>query len=114
MNLFSGQAEGGKLQLFDDFALDLPADVRDGSRLNAGWRPDAIAIAPEAATGAFPAKVVTYEATGSETMVFAEKDGQAITVVTKARPRISSGDTIWLAPDPGEVHLFGEDEQRVN
>ena len=114
MNLFSGQAQGGRLQLFDDFALDLPVEVRDGSRLIAGWRPDAVAIAPDAVPGAFPAEVVTYEATGSETMVFAEKDGQAITIVTKTRPRIAAGDTIWLTPDPGEVHLFGEDKQRVN
>ena len=114
MNLFAGRAQDGALRIFEDFALELAPGVRGGGRMTAGWRPDAIAISPEAIDGGFPAKVVSYEATGSETMIFAEKEGRTITVVTKERPQVSDGDGVWLAPVPGEVHLFGEDERRVS
>ncbi|TYB77588.1 ABC transporter ATP-binding protein [Maritimibacter fusiformis] len=114
MNMFECDATGGTLKLFGDVALPLPDGVTGEAGMSLGIRPDAIEVVAEQTPGAFQAQVTSLEATGSETMLFAVRDGIAITVVTKARLASGAGDQVWLRPDAGAMHLFGADGQRVN
>lgn len=111
MNLFEGEVAGGRLRLFDDLAM--PAPTGATGHVTVGVRPDELALVERGAPNAFSAKVTTFEATGNETMVFAEKDGRSITLVTKARPDFAKGDAIWMTADPARSHYFDADGQRM-
>ena len=113
MNLLEGPVESGMIKMFPDFAMPVPEGVAADSRMTIGLRPDHIGAYEAEAPGAFPAKVTSYEATGSETMLFVNKDGQAITVVTKDRLHLATGKTVWLKPDLTQAHLFGADGIRA-
>lgn len=114
MNMFTGDAADGTIRIFEDFAAPLPQGVAGESEMTMGLRPDAVIAAATPSEGAFPAKVVSLEATGSETMLFADKNGQEITIVTKERLSLKAGDDVWLTPDLTHGHFFGADGRRVN
>ena len=117
MNLLEGRVEGrggGRaLRVFPDFAMPIPDGVRAEERMTLGLRPDDVAVAPEASPGAFPARLAGFEATGAETTLFCDKDGAAITVVTRERLDLREGATLWLRPLPERAHLFGENGRRA-
>jgi multiple sugar transport system ATP-binding protein len=113
MNLLEGKVEGGQVRLFDDFALPLPEAAGTDKTLSVGFRPDHIIVHDKETPGAFSAQVTSYEATGSETMLFVTKNGQAMTVVTKERLHLKAGDIVWLTPDLDWVHFFGADGKRL-
>ena len=113
MNLLEGPVEDGAIRLFADWAAPLPADIAADARMTLGLRPDHIAAFEVETQGAVPAIVTSFEATGSETMLFVEKDGQALTIVTKARLHVDTGKTVWLKPDLNHAHFFAADGARA-
>lgn len=116
MNLMVGKVEGRTIGLFADFALPAP-DAAPGPEMTVGFRPDHITVFEADpggdGRGAFAAEVTSYEATGSETMLFVVKDGMPLTVVTKDRLQLAAGKTVWLRPDAAQAHYFGADGLRV-
>ena len=112
MNLIEGLVQHGILQAFADYSVPLPADVTPDSRMTIGLRPDHIVVVDAETPGAFAAQVLTYEVTGSETMLFVVRDGQPLTVVTKDRLSLQPGKTVWLLPDLTKAHFFAADGMR--
>jgi len=113
MNLLAGDCRAQFITLFDDFTLPAPAGLPDDGPASVGFRPDHISVVTAETGAAFPAKVTSYEATGSETMLFVTKGATALTVVTKDRLQLATGDTVWLKPDLAQAHFFGADGARV-
>ena len=109
MNMLAGTVAGAQLRLFPDFVVPLPAGVAATGNMTLGLRPDHIAVADQPSPGAFAASVASLEATGSETMLFATRDGQRVTVVTKDRLALAPGATVWLTPDLTRSHWFAAD-----
>ena len=113
MNLLEGRVEGGALRVFPDWAIPLPEDLAPDARMTLGLRPDHVAVAPEGAAGAFPARLAAFEATGAETTLFCDKDGVPLTVVTKERLAVEEGGALWLAPLADRAHFFRPDGRRA-
>ena len=113
MNLLEGRVEDGALRVFPDYAAPLPDGAAPGALMTLGLRPDHIAVAAPEAPGAFPARLESFEATGAETMLFARRDGAALTVVTKERLPLREGETLWLAPMADRAHHFHADGRRA-
>ncbi|WP_226783088.1 ABC transporter ATP-binding protein [Oceaniglobus trochenteri] len=114
MNLFEGAVSDGSLRVFDDYAMPLPGEVRADSRMTLGLRPDAVSVATQEVPGSFRARVTSLEATGSETMLFAERDGRSVTVVVKDRLAARAGDAVFLVPDPAQAHFFDAEGRRAH
>ncbi len=114
MNMFKAAPSGQTLSIYDDFVVPLAEGVQFDDTVTVGVRPDAITVFESPEPGAFAAKVTAMEATGSETMLFAERDGQSVTVVTKARVDAAPGTAVWLKPDHAAIHVFGPDDMRVD
>src|SRR5690606_2659543 len=66
-----------------------------------GIRPEHIDLADDGT----PAEVTVIEPTGAEIHVFAKIGDQPLTALFRERHRLTSGETIRLAPEPGQVHL---------
>ncbi len=113
MNMLVGTVEGDQLRLFPDYAVPMPAGIGATGTLTFGLRPDHIGVATQTSPGAFAATVASLEATGSETMLFATRGDQRLTVVTKDRLALTSGTTVWLTPDLTRSHLFAADGTTV-
>ncbi|WDR01337.1 sn-glycerol-3-phosphate ABC transporter ATP-binding protein UgpC [Devosia algicola] len=113
MNLITGTATSDTARLFADFAIPVQGKIENGSDITVGFRPDHITVVEPGTSSAFPTKVASYEATGSETMLFVTKADQPLTVVTKDRLHLTAGDTVWLKPDMSKAHYFGGDGIRV-
>jgi multiple sugar transport system ATP-binding protein len=107
MNFLKGRVgdDGSATFLAQDGAVlplaALPPEAR-GRAAVYGIRPEHIHLADDGV----PAEVVVVEPTGSEVQVFARIGGEQITVVFRERHAFRPGETIRLAPDPEEVHLF--------
>jgi len=113
MNLLEGKAAGGTITMFSDYSLPAPTGAAGDGTMTVGFRPDHITVVDEGTPGAFAAEVTSYEATGSETMLFVIKGGQALTVVTKDRLQLAAGKAVWLKPDVAHAQYFGADGTRV-
>jgi multiple sugar transport system ATP-binding protein len=108
MNFVNGRiAVNGRASFVTEGGVTLPlADApksSDGQPAIYGIRPEHFII--DASTGV-PAEVAVIEPTGSETQVFARMGGQDIVGVFRERISVQPGQTIPLAPDPTQVHLF--------
>lgn len=113
MNMMTGATKANAVQLFADFAIPTPKGVTATGAMTVGVRPDHITVVAPETKGAFEAEVTSFEATGSETMLFVTKEGRPLTVVTKDRIQVAAGKTVWLKPDPTQAHFFGADGQRA-
>jgi multiple sugar transport system ATP-binding protein len=84
----------------------------DGQPAIYGIRPEHFVV--DSSIGV-PAEAAVIEPTGSETQVFARMGGQDIVGVFRERIAVQPGETIPLAPDPAQVHLFdNETGRRLN
>ena len=114
MNLMQGPVEGGALQLFADYAVPLPQGLRKTPTMTLGLRPDHMTASLSQQDGAFSASVLSYEATGSETMVFVARGDRRLTLLTKERLDLAAGQTVWLTPDLSKAHHFADDGLRAD
>jgi len=94
-------------------ALPVTAGVAADSRMTVGLRPDHIDVHETAVPGSFAVQVASYEATGSETMLFVTREGQSLTIVTKDRLSLDIGMTVWIRPDMSRAHFFAADGRRA-
>lgn len=113
MNMIKGIGSTNAVQLYADFSLPLPDGAQVEGEMTVGFRPDHIKIVAPDTQGAFPTKVTSYEATGSETMLFVTKEEQPLTIVTKDRVQLAAGETVWLRPDHAQALYFGADGVRL-
>jgi multiple sugar transport system ATP-binding protein len=78
-----------------------------------GIRPEHIEVVAHDAN-AIEAQVITFEPTGSETMVIALLSGKPVTVITKERFNLAPDTRIWLRPNTMQQHYFGADGMRIS
>lgn len=113
MNLLEGPLNNDGVLIFDDATIPLPPGIASDTRMMVGLRPDHITVHDAPIAEGFPAQVTSFEATGAETMLFVERNGQPLTVVTKDRLALALGQTVWLRPEPGRAHFFASDGTRA-
>jgi multiple sugar transport system ATP-binding protein len=120
MNLFASRLvlEGGqaKLALGDQLVpigAGPAAQTRCGEPLTGGVRPEALALASDAAPGSLAARVEHVENLGHETLAHvsvsapAQPEGRlALVARLPGRPELVVGDALRLRVDPQRVHLF--------
>lgn len=71
-----------------------------------GVRPEHLDLALSQVDAAFAATVAVVEPMGAETVVLARYPGGELTCVSKGRPEVRPGQSVWLRPQPGNKHLF--------
>jgi multiple sugar transport system ATP-binding protein len=108
MNFLKGRVggEGGPAFISEDgsvFPLAARGSFRDGQRVLAGIRPEAIVIDPSS-----PAKmrIELVEPTGAETHLFGRLGGAEVAAVVRDRAGFALGAEIGVSVDPLRLHLF--------
>jgi multiple sugar transport system ATP-binding protein len=115
MNFLKGRvADDGSATFRAEGGAVLPlASVPEGAAGRAavyGIRPEHTGLADDGV----PAEVTVVEPTGAEIQVFAKLGEEQITAVFHERHRFQPGETIRLAPERDQVHLFdAETGQRL-
>lgn len=79
-----------------------------------GIRPEHMEVIDQSDPGAFPAKVVVTEPTGSETLVVMDLGGDTIQALFRSRLDVSPGDMLHLRLTPQAHHLFGANGARCD
>ncbi len=109
MNFIEGtvaHSDGGAV-LATDSGMRLPLpdapDVREGTRLVYGVRPEHLRPEPGAE---IRCRVSVVEDTGSETIILAQFGKDNVTVLLREHADIRPGEEIGLAPLPGTAHYF--------
>src|SRR6185312_8478229 len=107
MNFLKGRvADDGSATFIAEGGGVLPlASVPDGAAGRAavyGIRPEHINLSDDGV----PAEVTVVEPTGSEIQVFAKVGNEHITAVFRERHAFRPGETVRLAPERDQVHLF--------
>ncbi|MFT3850170.1 MAG: sn-glycerol-3-phosphate ABC transporter ATP-binding protein UgpC [Propionivibrio sp.] len=117
MNLFEGHVvrEGGRLEFQTNGGIRLPLPQNpavEAARVY-GVRPEHLSICGEGGDDGFEAEVLVVEPTGAETHVVARFGAQDVVCVFHDRLAISPGDIVRLRADLEDVHLFGQDGNRI-
>jgi multiple sugar transport system ATP-binding protein len=117
MNLIGAdlvRAEGETAEIrMEGTVVRLPVDpavagLRPG-RVTVGMRPRAVSLAARAGPEAFTATAELIEPMGAETLIHARTVvGDDIRVVVPRDRRVAVGETLHLAPEPGQTHVFDE------
>jgi multiple sugar transport system ATP-binding protein len=103
MNMIAGVVQNGAV-LAGGAILPLPPGMKvaEGREITYGIRPENLSVAETGLT----CKVAVVEPTGSETHVVLRVDGREIVAVFRDRVSMRPGDSVTLAPDATQVHLF--------
>jgi multiple sugar transport system ATP-binding protein len=103
MNMIAGVVRNGAV-VAGGATLPLPPGVKvaEGREITYGIRPENLSIGEAGLT----CTVAVVEPTGSETHVVLRIDGREIVAVFRDRVSMRPGDTVTLAPDATQVHLF--------
>jgi multiple sugar transport system ATP-binding protein len=103
MNMIAGVVQNGAV-VAGGATLPLPPGVKvaEGREITYGIRPENLSIGDAGLT----CTVAVVEPTGSETHVVLRIDGREIVAVFRDRVSMRPGDTVTLAPDATQVHLF--------
>lgn len=89
------------------------AGMRPGE-VKLGIRPRAFAPVQEAGPHAISVVAELIEPMGAETLIHARTaQGGEIRVVVARERRVKVGEALHLVPEPGQVHVFGEDGKAV-
>jgi multiple sugar transport system ATP-binding protein len=114
MNLWPGESTGdGRVRLDAGPVLHHPGPALPrGARVTLGLRPQHLTLADD---GEITATVSLIEALGAETVVHATlTDGGArVLAVLPGQLGLSRGDAVRLGHDPGALHLFDAEGQRI-
>jgi ABC-type sugar transport system ATPase subunit len=83
-----------------------PRQVPPGTSMEAGLRPEDVELALSARPGFAPARALTAEPMGNETIVSLDADG--VRLVARAGPdfQVPPGAPVFFRPVPERVHLF--------
>jgi multiple sugar transport system ATP-binding protein len=94
-------------------AVGREVDAASGTAIVCGIRPEHadLVSARDSATG-LPLTVDLIEPTGAESHLYGRLAGQAAVIAVHGRARHAPGDTAFVTPQPGELHLFHADSGR--
>ena len=84
-----------------------------GKPLTVGVRPRGLSPVPQAEPSAISGQVDLIEPMGAETLLHLRIGEQDLRVVASRRLRPSSGETLHIAPQPGQLHLFDPEGERI-
>ena len=106
--------------LGQEVVLPLHAEVSlqgDGGRRNTpltvGVRPRGLAPASEAGPTTISGRIDLIEPMGAETLVHLRIGENDLRLVTGRGQRVAVGESLHVAPTPGQVHLFDHDGARI-
>jgi multiple sugar transport system ATP-binding protein len=107
MNLFKGRVKRGKKPaVVTDDGIELPLakqpQAAEVGEVYLGVRPEHIEVSPKGV----PVDVTVVEPMGSETQIFAKLGQHKIVVLARERISVKAGDTMRIAPQLAQVHLF--------
>lgn len=116
MNIFDGRMDGGVLSI-GDARFEIPRDKRqmlmdegyDGKPVKFGIRPEDIRDEAEyvkASKASFDVEIRVSEMHGSETMLYADYEGQEFIARVDAKHNITAGDRLRFAFDMENGHFF--------
>lgn len=94
-----GTVRAGRLVLGRSSAAPGPVDI--------GIRPEDLVPGEPNAPDALPLTFDIVEHLGAETYVFGDRDGRQI-CWRRPGSQGRAGETVWLRPEPGRVHLFAK------
>jgi multiple sugar transport system ATP-binding protein len=104
MNVFDAESTTDGLRIAGTGRLALASTPAGIAKL--GARPENISITG-AGQGSLDGKIDVVERLGSDTYAYvAQRDGELVTVRLPGNARLTVGETVGLAFDPAEVHLF--------
>ena len=86
---------------------------RHNAPLTVGVRPRGLAPVSEAGPAAISGRIDLIEPMGAETLVHIRIGEDDLRVVTGRRLPVAVGETLHVAPTPGQVHLFDHDGVRI-
>jgi multiple sugar transport system ATP-binding protein len=98
--------------------VDIPANPAvsgmKASKVTIGIRPRAFTAASEKSSDTIAAQAELIEPMGAETLIHARTaSGGDIRVVVPRDKRVKVGEALYLRPDPGQTHFFGDDGRAV-
>ena len=99
MNFLGAGIDGGQLRIGP---YPVQGNVAATGEVTFGIRPEHLTLAQ----GGIPMTVAVVEPTGPETHVILRHDDTDVTAVFRERHSFAPGDTVHLAPMPGQGHLF--------
>jgi multiple sugar transport system ATP-binding protein len=107
MNLLSGTLTASAFRGAGDIALPLERRAgAEGARVVLGIRPEHLMLSD----AGFPVEIVVVEPTGAELQVIGRTAGGELIVANfRERHAFSPGQTVGLAAQPGQVHLFNQE-----
>jgi multiple sugar transport system ATP-binding protein len=95
----------------DGIELAVPAaDIAEGRRVTAAFRPEHVRIDP---AGALEARVSVVETLGPETYVYLDVAGRTICARVDRSQRLAPNDVVRLAVPASAILLFADDGRRV-
>ena len=116
----AGGAGGATVTMLgQEVALPLDADAGEGiggrrnSPITVGVRPRGLSPVAEAGAATISGRVDLIEPMGAETLVHLRIGENDLRVVTGRGYPVRVGDTLHVAPTPGQVHLFDHDGMRI-
>ena len=115
MNFLAGTLDGRTLALDNGMARDVPvAAPAPRQKVTLGVRPEAIAVSLDG-DGDAQVKVQNFEQLGAVTYIYAAyPNGERLTVQLARQVPLTRGQTIGVAFDPANFHIFaGEDERAL-
>ena len=102
MNLLEGAVTPEGSFTGDGVSFPMPVVLEPGRRVTYGVRPEHLVLSDRGQA----AQVVVVEPTGAEIHLVLRAGGQEMTVVIRERQVFTPGQQVFLAPQPGMVHLF--------
>ncbi|MEO6299604.1 MAG: TOBE domain-containing protein, partial [Paracoccaceae bacterium] len=105
MNLIKGTVGTSGTFEGEGLSLPLPSNLAPGRKVTYGVRPEHLILT---ATG-LAATVVVVEPTGSEIHLVLRAGDQELTAVIRERQVFQPGQTLYVTPSAGMVHLFDTD-----
>ncbi len=110
MNLIAGTVSGDQLRLADGASISLAqaraARPADGAAVTVGVRPEDFSVVATGTIGAIPAVVKVAEFTGADTQLVCTANGQDLIAVVHERVKLHAGDSLSLAANGSNLHLF--------
>ena len=100
----TGQGDRAAARLGDGSVVTLPFAPKGDGPWELGIRPEALTVSP---SGATRATATVVERLGDRTLVYAKlSDGLQVIAQDSGKSQVKAGDTIGLAFDTNELHLF--------
>ena len=116
---------GAPMELYDRPATEFVAGFIGSPRMNllpgravarddiktVGIRPEHLRVETD---GLWPARARVVETLGADTIAYMDAEGLGeITVRLPGHMRLKAGEQLGLSPEPGALHYFGQDGQRM-